>query len=94
MFNIRAETAHAQAEWARKAVDAWDKLYERIVEESKAGHFRLVFDEEDEKVRFKEDRKEVKKILEELGYYVSYRRVRDDDDWCGIAYHNCYTIEW
>ena len=94
MTLVRAELAHERAELARMPVNPWDILFDLIIKMADNGNFRLVFDEENEKVRFKEDRKEVKKILEELGYSVSYRRVRDDDDWCGIAYHNCYTIEW
>lgn len=94
MSLMKAEKAHERAEWARKPVNVWDKVFDRIGEEADNGRFMLVFDEEKENVRFKEHRKEVKQKLEELGYSVSYRRVRDDDDWCGVAYHNCYTIEW
>lgn len=91
---VGAELAHERAELARKPVNPWDTLFDLIIKMADDGQFRLVFDEENEKVRFKEDRKEVKKILEELGYSVSYHRVRDRDDWYGEAYHNCYVIEW
>ena len=76
-----AEDAHVITELARKPINPWDKLFNRIKEEA-------------EKVTFKEHRKEVKSKLEELGYSVTYSRQRDSDDWCGITYHNRYVIEW
>lgn len=91
---IHAETAHKMTEFHRKPLDAWEILNELIIKRVKDGQFILVFDEERENARFKEDRKEVKEELEKLGYSVSYKRVRDNDDWHGKTYHNCYVIEW
>ena len=89
-----AEDAHAITELARKPINPWDKLFERIKEEAERGHFILVFDEEKERVKFLEHRREVKKELEELGYIVSHCRVKDDDDYYGETYHIRYTINW
>ena len=94
MINISAETAHVRAVMNRKPDNAWEKLNDLIIKKAGDGQFMLVFDEEKENARFKEDRKEVKKELEKLGYSVSYSRVRDSDDWHGETYHNCYVIEW
>lgn len=91
---MKAIDAHVITQLARKPIDPWNKLFNRIKEEAEHGQFMLVFDEEAEGVRFKEHRKEVKKKLEELGYFVSYRRQRDNDDWYVEAYHNRYVIEW
>ena len=89
-----ARDAHVLTELARKPIKPWDKLFNRIKEEAEHGQFMLIFDEEAEKVTFKEHRKEVKSKLEELGYSVTYSRQRDSDDWCGVTYHNRYVIEW
>lgn len=94
MSLINAETAHRMAEFNRRPFEAWEVLSNLILKRVKDGQFMLVFDEEKENARFKEDRKEVKKELEKLGYSVSYSRVRDSDDWHGETYHNCYVIEW
>ena len=89
-----AEDAHAITELARKPINPWDKLFNRIKEEAEHGQFMLLFDEEVEGVKFKEHRKDVKKELELLGYSVSYSRQRDSDDYYGEIYHNRYVIEW
>lgn len=89
-----AADAHVITELARKPINPWDKLFNRIKEEAEHGQFILLFDEEAEKVTFKEHRKEVKRKLEELGYIVTYSRQRNSDDWYGITYHNRYVIEW
>ena len=93
-MEISAIDAYKITEIARKPIDAWDKLFDRIRETAEKGYSALIFDEEKEKVRFKEHRKEVKNKLEELGYRVSHARVRDDDDYYGETYHICYTIAW
>lgn len=89
-----AVDAHAITELARKPIDPWNKLFNRIKEEAEHGQFMLLFDEEAEGVKFKEHRKDVKKELELLGYSVSYSRQRDGDDYYGETYHNRYVIEW
>ena len=91
---IHAGTAHNMTEFYRRPISAWEILNELILKRVKDGQFMLVFDEEKENARFKEDRKEVKEELEKLGYSVSYKRVKDSDDWHGETYHNCYVIEW
>ena len=90
---LTALEARALAEY-KKRNNVWDKVLERIEEEAKRGRFILIFDEEKENVRFEEHRKTVKEKIEKWGYRVSYRRVRDSDDWCGHTFHNEYTIEW
>ena len=89
-----AGDAHAITELARKPIDPWNKLFNRIKEEAEHGQFMLLFDEEAEGVKFKEHRKDVKSKLEELGYGVTYSRQRDSDDYYGETYHNRYVIEW
>ena len=74
--------------------DAWDILFDRIKHESKKGKFGLTFDEKEEHICFQQHRKEVKSMLEELGFKVEYRRVRDHDPWGFISYHNQYSIKW
>lgn len=93
-MRITALDARITTEAAKIPVDAWTKLFKLIRKNAKLGLSMLVFDEEKENVRFKEHRKEVKKNLEELGYKVSYSRVKDNDDWYGNDYHNCYIINW
>ena len=93
-MEISAVDAYKITEVARKPIDPWNKLFNRIRETAKKGYSTLSFDEEEEKVRFKEDRVEVKYKLEMLGYSVSYHRVMDKDYYYGQAYHNCYEISW
>lgn len=89
-----AVNAHAIAEIARIPEDAWFKLFSRIKKEAERGNFMLVFDENEEGVVFSENRKEVKKKLEELGYECSYRRVKNEPYFFNDLYHNEYTIKW
>ena len=71
------------------------RLFTAIEEEAKTGKSMYVFDEEFENVHFVEDRKIVKQKLEELGYHVSYQRVKDSDDYYyPNSFHNRYTISW
>ena len=93
-MGIKAIDARIITEAAKIPVDAWTKLFELIKETAQLGHSMLVFDEEKENVKFQEHRKEVKKELEELGYVVSYSRVKDSDDWYAETYHNRYVINW
>lgn len=86
--------ARAITEIARTPKNAWHKLFERIKEEAEHGNFRLVFDEDKEGVSFSENRKEVKRKLEELGYECSYRRVANEPYFFNSLYHNEYTISW
>lgn len=93
-MKITASDAHAITEAAKIPIDVWDKLFDLIEERAQLGYSMLIFDEEKENVKFKEDRKAVKKELEELGYKVSYSRVRDSDSWDGQTWHNRYVIYW
>ena len=88
-----AAEARAITEVAKQPKNAWYKLFERIKEAAEQGKSTLIFDEEKEKVRFREDRKEVKRQLEGLGYNCSYRRVMDENFYL-YTYHNQYTISW
>lgn len=91
---ITAKEAHLLAE-TRRLENAWDKLFERIEKEANNGNFTLIFDEEIENVFFEEHRKEVKKKLEDLGYEVSYSRMKDQDFYYGgYCFHNKYAISW
>lgn len=91
---MKAMDAHIAAVVANTPIDPWTKLFNRIKEEATKGNFMLLFDEETEKVKFKEHRKEVKNKLEALGYSVTYSRHKDTDDYNGDTYHNRYVIEW
>lgn len=94
---ISAREAWAITEDARRPVSAWDKLQTRIKEAATKGKEMVVFDEEQEGVRFENKRESVKTILEDMGYEVSYRRKRDAEsyNWAyGESYHNVYNISW
>lgn len=93
VYKMYAADAYATAEFARKPVDAWNRVFNRIKEEAERGCFVLLFDEEKEGVKFKEHRKVVKNELELLGYNVHYSRVKDSDSY-GDTYHNRYVISW
>jgi hypothetical protein len=91
-----AADAKAIAEKARQPVNPWTKLFDHIKQQAELGHSKAVFNEEEEGVRFAEDRTEVKDKLEHLGYSVGYRREADADSayYAGRSYHNVYTIYW
>lgn len=91
---MNASIAREITELARKQNEPWNKLFIRIKEKAKQEKNVLEFDEEKEKVKFKEHRTEVKSKLENLGYNVSYSRVRNSDNYYGTIYHNKYVIEW
>ena len=93
MFGISAAYANLITTAARSPEDPWEKLFKRIMQEAKRGQSMLVFDEEVESVKFVEHRKDVKKKLEDLGYCVSYSRIKDTDNYID-AFHNRYVIEW
>lgn len=93
-MNITALDARIITETAKVPIGAWAKLFELIKENAQLGYSMLIFDEEKENVKFKEHRKEVKKKLEELGYNVTYSRVKYSDNWHGEIYHNRYIINW
>lgn len=93
-YCLYAGDARAITERARKPINPWEKLFNRIQEEAENGNFMLAFDEEKEGVRFDESAVDVEEQLEELGYTVSYSRVRDSDDYYGETRHVCYIIQW
>lgn len=93
-MNVTAADAYKITEETYKPVDAWDKLFEKIKERAENGFYQLCFDEETEGVRFKEERKEVKRKLEELGYIVTYSRQLDANGYFGQKYHNFYRVSW
>ena len=67
-MKISALEAYKITEITRKPIDAWDKLFDCIRKQAKDGFSSLTFDEEQENVRFKETRKEAKRLLEENEY--------------------------
>ena len=94
--HLKAHVAHScAAMYNRRNRNPWYRLFTAIEEEAKTGKSMYVFDEEFENVHFVEDRKIVKQKLEELGYHVSYQRVKDSDDYYyPNSFHNRYTISW
>lgn len=93
IFCMYAADARIITELAKKPQNPWNKLFERIKETAEHGGSYLHFDEEKEQVQFKEPRQEVKQKLEDLGYEVSYSRVRNQDIYYG-DFHNSYSISW
>ena len=93
---LKAHVAHRRsAMYNRRNRNPWYRLFTAIEEEAKTGKSMYVFDEEFENAHFVEDRKIVKQKLEELGYHVSYQRVKDSDDYYyPNSFHNRYTISW
>lgn len=93
-MEIRANEAKQLTEIANRPADAWEKLFEKIKKKAEEGCSSVIFDEEIEKAWFKENRKGVKKKLEDMGYSVDYRRIlNSDSDW-GNDYHNEYCVGW
>lgn len=93
IFCMYATDARTITDLAKRPQNPWNKLFERIKETAERGDSYLHFDEEKEQVQFKEPRQEVKHKLEDLGYEVSYSRVRNQDIYYG-DFHNSYSISW
>lgn len=77
----------------QKQMNPWNRLFDAAGAAAESGNNALVFDEEKEGVNFIEDRKTVKKILEDLGYTVFYERVCDSGSYSN-NFHNKYMISW
>ena len=93
-MTITATEANKITKVARIPPNPWDKLFCAIRSAANNGMSGIFFDEEDEGVYFKESRKEVKRKLEELGYKVTYKKLRNSDFYYDNGYHNNYMISW
>ena len=94
MFAFSSDVAYTKSSDNLRSKTAWQKMFEGIEKATTVG-YKFVFDEEKEGCYFNEDRKIVKQKLEELGYHVSYQRVKDSDDYYyPNSFHNRYTISW
>lgn len=93
IFCMYAADARTITDLAKRPQSPWNKLFARIKETAEQGGSYLHFDEEKEQAQFKEPRQEVKQKLEDLGYEVSYSRVRNQDIYYG-DFHNSYSISW
>jgi hypothetical protein len=91
---LYASDARSITKLAKEPVNPWCKLFERIKENAEQGQSSLSFDEAREGVFFTESRQAVKTRLEELGYTVSYSKVKNECYYYGDKVHNRYLISW